>query len=92
MFEMEQYFVSLLEERRANPKDDLISNLSTVEIDGDRLSTEELVSVVVLLFSAGFHTMTDLISLGTRPCARTPARWPGCAPTGRCSPRPSRSS
>ncbi len=72
MFEMEQYFVSLLEERRANPKDDLISNLSTVEIDGDRLSTEELVSVVVLLFSAGFHTMTDLISLGTRALCENP--------------------
>ncbi|MEU6715864.1 cytochrome P450 [Nonomuraea sp. NPDC046802] len=73
MYDMEEYFAELLEERRRNPKDDLISGLSAVEIDGDRLSVRELVSVVVLLFSAGFHTMTDLISLGTRALCENPA-------------------
>ncbi|MEZ0073164.1 cytochrome P450 [Planotetraspora sp. GP83] len=72
MTEMEEYFTELLEQRRKDPEDDLISGLSTVEIDGDRLSVEELVSVVVLLFSAGFHTMTDLISLGTSALCQNP--------------------
>jgi cytochrome P450 len=70
--EMEAYFADLLAQRRKDPKDDLISGLSTVEINGDRLSVEELVSVVGLLFSAGFHTMTDLISLATVALCRNP--------------------
>lgn len=63
--EMEEYFVGLVEERRKEPKDDLISALGAVEIDGDRLSTDELIRLIVLLFGAGFQTMTDLIGLGT---------------------------
>jgi cytochrome P450 len=72
MTEMEQYFAELLELRRKEPQDDLISGLFSVEINGDRLSVEELVSVVMLLFSAGFHTMTDLISLGTAALCLNP--------------------
>src|SRR5437016_7121666 len=36
--EMNSYFLSLLEERRKNPREDLISSLSIAEIDGERLS------------------------------------------------------
>jgi cytochrome P450 len=63
--EMEAYFNALVTERRASPRDDLTSALAAAEIDGDRLSVAELVSVLVLLFGAGFQTMTDLIGLGT---------------------------
>lgn len=70
--EMEVYFTDLVRRRRADPRDDLISALAQVEVDGDVLTTEELISVVVLLFGAGFQTMTDLIGLGTLTLHRNP--------------------
>ena len=70
--EMEEYFTALVGLRRDDPKDDLISALGAVEIDGDRLSVSELVQVVVLLFGAGFQTMTDLIGLGTLALCSNP--------------------
>ena len=44
--DMETYFVALVSERRASPRDDLTSALAVAEIDGDRLSPEELQLVV----------------------------------------------
>ena len=70
--EMERYFVDLVHQRQAAPRDDLISALAAVENEGDRLTMEELIAVVVLLFGAGFQTMTDLIGLGTLALHRHP--------------------
>jgi cytochrome P450 len=63
--EMEEYFRALIAERKARPRDDLISALVQVEQDGESLSVEEIVSVTVLLFGAGFQTATDAIGNGT---------------------------
>ncbi len=62
--EMAMYFWALLEERRRAPRDDLISALAEVEDGGDRLSEEELIATVILLFAAGFETTTNLIGNG----------------------------
>ncbi|GAA3734099.1 cytochrome P450 [Salinactinospora qingdaonensis] len=70
--EMEEYFTELVAQRREDPRDDLISALGQIELNGDRLSVPELISVVVLLFGAGFQTMTDLIGLGTLALHRHP--------------------
>ncbi|QLQ35881.1 cytochrome P450 [Micromonospora robiginosa] len=70
--EMEEYFTDLVRKRRENPRDDLASALGQVEIDGDRLGLDELIQVIVLLFGAGFQTMTDLIGLGTHALCRNP--------------------
>lgn len=70
--EMERYFLQLVRERQATPREDLISALGAVENDGDRLTMEELIAVVVLLFGAGFQTMTDLIGLGILALHRHP--------------------
>lgn len=70
--EMEEYFSDLVAKRRADPRDDLASALGQVEIDGDKLSVDELIQVIVLLFGAGFQTMTDLIGLGTHALCRDP--------------------
>lgn len=45
--------VALIEERKANPGDDLISILINAEVEGDRLTDDEIVAGMLLLFAAG---------------------------------------
>ena len=59
------YLGNLFDERRAHPTDDLISALIQAEEAGDRLSEEELRSIVLLLFVAGHETTMNLIGNGT---------------------------
>ncbi|MBW0011958.1 cytochrome P450 [Mycobacterium sp.] len=50
------YFAPILEARRADPKDDLISRLAQAEIDGEKLADEEIYSFLRLLLPAGVET------------------------------------
>ncbi len=59
------YLSNLFKERQKNPKDDLISALIQAEEAGDRLSTEELFSMVILLIVAGHETTVSLIGTAT---------------------------
>ncbi|GHO53595.1 cytochrome P450 [Ktedonobacter robiniae] len=58
---MVDYFAQIFEERRAHPQDDLVSALLLAEVDGERLSNEELIGFCVLLLVAGNETTTNLI-------------------------------
>jgi len=69
------YLNGIFEERRANPRDDLLSALLAAEEEGDRLSEEELRSTVVLLFVAGHETTTNLIGNGTVAMLRQRDQW-----------------
>jgi cytochrome P450 len=60
--EMRPYLTALLDERRASPKDDLLTRLVEAEVDGERLGEEELLSFFQLLLLAGTETTTNLIS------------------------------
>lgn len=60
--EMQHYFVDVFGDRRANPRDDLISDLVTKEIDGAPLSTPELLSILNQLLVAGNETTTSSIA------------------------------
>jgi cytochrome P450 len=51
-----KYFGPILEARRAEPRDDLISSLAQAEIDGEKLSDEEIYSFLRLLLPAGVET------------------------------------
>ncbi|MGI9622991.1 MAG: cytochrome P450, partial [Acidimicrobiales bacterium] len=62
--EMWLYFVDLVDQRRSAPAHDLISALIEVEEEGERLTTPELISTVILLFSAGMETTQNLIGNG----------------------------
>jgi cytochrome P450 len=59
--ELEAYFVRLVEERRRAPKDDLLTALVQAELEGSRLSFEELLAMLILLLVAGNETTTNLI-------------------------------
>jgi len=51
-----EYLTEILDQRRAEPADDLISDLVVAEVDGDRLSDEEILSFLRLLLPAGVET------------------------------------
>ncbi|HEX8704083.1 MAG TPA: cytochrome P450 [Myxococcaceae bacterium] len=62
--EFRQYLQDILDRRRAEPRDDLISALLAAEEQGDRLTPIELVSMVFLLMVAGHETTVNLIANG----------------------------
>ena len=58
------YLRELARKRRADPDDSLLSALVAHEEEGDRLSSDELVSTALLLLVAGFETTVNLIGNG----------------------------
>jgi len=60
-----RYLRKLVERRRADPRDDLISALIRAEESGDKLSEDELLAMAFLLLVAGHETTVNLISAGT---------------------------
>jgi cytochrome P450 len=55
------YLIGIIEERRSNLGEDLLSALLIAEDEGDRLTAEELITFVVLLYVAGHETTVNLI-------------------------------
>jgi cytochrome P450 PksS len=60
-----RYLRKLFAQCRAHPEDDLVTALVQAEEAGDKLSEEELVSMVTLLLLAGYETTVNLIASGT---------------------------
>ena len=64
---MREYFSGLCAQRRAHPRDDLVSALVEVsDADSTRLSGDELLANLMLLLVAGFETTTNLLGNGLR--------------------------
>ena len=64
LFEFVEYIGHLIHQRRHDPQDDLISRLVHAEEDGERLSEQELFSMIALLIVAGHETTVNLIGNG----------------------------
>ena len=62
--ELIPYLFEIIEQRRHNLGDDVVSALLTAESEGDRLDMAELMSFVVLLYVAGHETTVNLIGNG----------------------------
>lgn len=60
--EMRDYLPGLLEARRADPQDDLLTRLVGAEVDGERLTDEEILGFFQLLLVGGQETTTNLIN------------------------------
>jgi len=72
--EMAQYFLEAIEDRRENPRDDLLSVIATEESEtGGRLSHEEALGTCILLLVAGNITTTNLIANAVRSFAEADA-------------------
>ncbi|WP_371742182.1 cytochrome P450 [Pseudoruegeria sp. HB172150] len=73
--EFSAFMRDYVERRRADPRDDLITELIAAEEAGERLSTDELITTCILLLNAGHeatvHTMGNgvkaLLEAGVRP-------------------------
>jgi cytochrome P450 len=66
------YLRRMFEEKRMNPKDDLISALVRAEEAGERLSEDELLGMVFLLLIAGHETTVNLIGNGVLALLQNP--------------------
>lgn len=62
--ELNQYIKGLIEEKRNNPGEDVISGLVSSYDEGDKLSEPELLSTIGLLIVAGHETTTNLLGNG----------------------------
>jgi cytochrome P450 len=58
------FLSDLIDERRADPRDDLISTLIEAETGGDRLTRDELISTAILLLNAGHEATVHAIGNG----------------------------
>ena len=74
MTELGEYLERIAEERRREPRDDLLSGLVAAEEAGDRLSMKELLATCVLLLVAGNETTTKLIANSVVALLRNPAQ------------------
>lgn len=80
------YFHELIERRRSDPGDDLLSGLIAVEESGDQLTEEEIVSTCNLLLIAGHETTVNLIANAILAMLRHPEQWAALgADAGRAS-------
>ncbi len=75
MGEMVTYLLSTAAARRADPHDDVISLLATVEVDGDTLDDTELAMFLVQLLVAGNETTRNALSGGLVAFSESPAQW-----------------
>ena len=66
------YFQALMEKRRGEPRDDLLTALMSSEEAGDRLTPQELISMLFLLLVAGHETTVNLIGNGIWALLRHP--------------------
>ena len=66
------YLHELIDRRRAEPADDLLSGLIAAADGGDRLSVGEMVMTVILIYGAGFETTTNLIGNMVHTLLRNP--------------------
>lgn len=61
--ELTEYVLPLITERRANPGTDLISGMCQAEIDGEKLTDEEVRAFVSLMITAGGETTDRALGL-----------------------------
>ena len=73
--ELMAYGHELAEERRAQPRDDLVTKLVQAEIDGERLSEREFDNFFCLLIVAGNETTRHSITHGMRALVDHPDQW-----------------
>jgi cytochrome P450 PksS len=67
-----EYLRKTFDRRRAEPEDDLITALIQAESEGQRLSDDDLLAMVLLLTSAGFETTMNTLLNGTLALLRHP--------------------
>ena len=65
-------FIDLMDVRAEDPKDDLITSLMTVEVDGRRLTRDEILAMCLVLFLGGMDTVTNVSGFTFQRLAEEP--------------------
>ncbi|MBW8297076.1 cytochrome P450 [Sphingopyxis sp.] len=63
------HLAELIQQRMAEPQDDMISKIIVSDVDGRRVTFEEMMSIGFLMFLAGLDTVTNAMSFGMRHLA-----------------------
>jgi cytochrome P450 len=73
--EMFQMFSAIIEERRANPRDDLASVLANGLVNGEAMGVMETLGYYLITFSAGHDTTKNALAGGVRALAENPGEF-----------------
>lgn len=73
--QLQDYFAWLIDQRRREPGEDLVSALIAAEEDGGQLTTDEINATLRLLFVAGYENAVNLLGHGTLALLRHPDQW-----------------
>jgi cytochrome P450 len=73
--EFQEYVRALIAERRAQPREDMVSALVAARVDGAQLSDDEIVSTVIVLLNAGHEASVNTLGNGMLAFARHPEQW-----------------
>ena len=71
--EQERYLLKVIEERRRARRDDLVSDLLDVQIDGHHLTDDEILSFLFVIIVAGYETSSHMLTYALRILATHPS-------------------
>jgi cytochrome P450 len=74
--EIYEYFGSIVDDRRTQPENDIVSGFLAAEVDGERLSRDDILDILYLFLIAGLDTVSDSLTcffafLATHPAHRS---------------------
>lgn len=87
MRHLDEYVAGLVARRRRDPRDDLLTALVQAEEAGDRLSDQELLSMIGGLLFAGYDTTRNQLGLAIWLFAAHPGQWALLAERAELAPR-----
>jgi cytochrome P450 len=70
--EMYAYFEQVIEDRRREPRDDLVTRFIQAEVDGHRLTNNDILDIGFLFIIAGLDTVTATLTCSVAYLARNP--------------------
>jgi cytochrome P450 len=73
--EFRDYVVSLIEERRRAPRNDLLTRLVEARVDGERLSDAQIVSTIIVLLNAGHEATVNTLGNGVVALLNHGKQW-----------------
>ena len=73
--ELTEYVSDMISARRADPRDDLLSDLIAIEQEGDRLSTDEMAMLAQAVLMAGTDTTRNQLACSVALFSEHPDQW-----------------
>jgi cytochrome P450 len=69
------YVLELIEERRRDPREDMVTALVEARVDGSQLTEAQIVSTIIVLLNAGHEATVNTLGNGMRALGRHPEQW-----------------